>query len=158
MKKMQGGFTLIELIVVIVILGILAATALPKFANLKGDAVVANVNGLRGSLSSAASIAHGTWLITPATATIEGQGVTWVNGYPNTLTIGPLAGVTAADYTTIPASSAATANSPATGATEVAFIPASEAGTTNGLTCFVMYTQAAAGGAPTVAATTGGCD
>lgn len=156
--KQQSGFTLIELIMVIVILGILAAVALPKFANLRGAAVVASVNGLRGSVNSAAVIAHSQWLIAPATAAIEGVPVTYVNGYPDTLTIGPLAGVAnATDYTTIPASSAATANTPITTATQAAFIPAAAVGTTAGLTCFVMYTQAAAGGAPTVTATTGGC-
>ncbi|OGS99703.1 MAG: hypothetical protein A3F73_08915 [Gallionellales bacterium RIFCSPLOWO2_12_FULL_59_22] len=157
--KQQSGFTLIELIMVIVILGILAATALPKFSDLRGDAITANANALRGSLSSAAAIAHGTWLITPTTATIEGQTVTWVNGYPNTATIGPLAGVVAADYTTIAAGAAATANSPATTGTPAvtAFIPAAIAGTVAGLTCYAMYTEAATGAAPTVIAITGGC-
>ena len=49
MKK-QSGFTLIELVVVIIILGILAVTAAPKFINLQGDARLSALNGLKASL------------------------------------------------------------------------------------------------------------
>ena len=56
MKQLQRGFTLIELVMVIVILGVLAAVAIPKFVDLKGDAVDAATQGVAGALSSAAAI------------------------------------------------------------------------------------------------------
>lgn len=57
MKK-QAGFTLIELVIVIVILGILAATAVPKFVNLERDARISVLNAMESSLRSGATMAH----------------------------------------------------------------------------------------------------
>lgn len=60
MTRTQQGFTLIELVMVVVILGVLAAVALPKFVDLSGDAKQAAIDGAAGALSSASAINYAT--------------------------------------------------------------------------------------------------
>ncbi len=86
MKK-QAGFTLIELIIVIVILGILAAYAVPKYMNLDKQARVAAVNGLAGSIRAAADIVHASAVaLGTASGTVDmggGTTITVANYYPS---------------------------------------------------------------------------
>ena len=85
------GFTLIELIMVIVILGILSAFALPKFADFTGDAETSSIEGAKGTVRSASAIAHAACLATDscnasgATSSVqlEGVSVAMVYGYPS---------------------------------------------------------------------------
>lgn len=64
MNKQQSGFTLIELIVVIVILGILSAIAIPRFVNMSSDARISVVNAMAGTLRSAVSITQSRYYAT----------------------------------------------------------------------------------------------
>jgi MSHA pilin protein MshA len=58
MNKQQGGFTLIELVIVIIILGILAVAAMPKFINLQGDARASTLDGAKAAIQSANTLVY----------------------------------------------------------------------------------------------------
>lgn len=86
--RKMSGFTLIELTVVIVILGILAVTAFPRFINMRSEANIAAINGAKGAFQSAIQLAHSKSLIdgnentATSTITMNGNTVAMEYGYP----------------------------------------------------------------------------
>ncbi|BEE01575.1 prepilin-type N-terminal cleavage/methylation domain-containing protein [Aeromonas dhakensis] len=94
MKK-QAGFTLIELVIVIIILGILAVTAAPKFLNLQDDAKKSAAQGVQAAVSSAAQLVYSKAALVGverdangAVSSSDGTSIDVVYGYPAATTNG----------------------------------------------------------------------
>ena len=147
LQDRQQGFTLIELVIVIVIIGILAAIALPKMTDLAGNARAATIKGVSGSLASANTAIYSAAQINNqggATGSVNAcntTGIATVYGYAadttellKCVTLSP-----ASDFNT------ATANT------------ISHSGSTTPASCNIVYTPATATAAPAYTTTVTGC-
>lgn len=159
MKKEQG-FTLIELVVVIVILGILAVTAAPKFMNLQGDARTSTLEGLKGAMKGAAGIVYGKAAIA-GVETLKGPikdnesgnntGVELVYGYPAATSAGIGAAIVGADgkgdWTLANGTGLSNANPTAS---IIYYTMNNQADTATATNCVVSYQNATSTAAPTI--------
>ncbi|MFM2579436.1 prepilin-type N-terminal cleavage/methylation domain-containing protein [Vibrio fortis] len=158
------GFTIIELVVVIVILGIISVTAANKFLNLQTDSRIATLNGLRGGMEGASAMVHGKAAAlgieraVSASISIEGDSILLAHGYPAAMNneawsqliestfLDAEWGVGEADwfFTNVSAADGV-----------IVYAPSSRK--KQGENCYLEYTEATSSAQPTFELTTSGC-
>lgn len=165
MNKSQRGFTMVELVFVILILGVLAAFAVPRFTSLLGEARAAATNGAGGAVRSASALVHATSIAQQTeesasgdSVVVEGGTVDLVYGYPSAAT-GINAAIDSAALEDLYFSSVNTGNVTAPVATDTTtYFVYSQDGTLIIDNCFVQYDEAGTvGAAPTITINVSGC-
>jgi MSHA pilin protein MshA len=168
-KFTQAGFTLIELIMVIVVLGVLAATALPRFISLRGDANEATIRAMGGAMLSGANLIYAKSAILGVQGQaltnidINGDGVNDVEveyGYPSAHRSNGIPKVMGSDFASAWTWSANAANT-------VFWLTTASLGKRSGLyvnntavqasNCYLLYSRATSSAPPTIAYVTTGC-
>jgi prepilin-type N-terminal cleavage/methylation domain-containing protein len=146
--RTQKGFTLIELVIVIVILGILAAVAIPRYIRIVSDARIAAVNAMSGGLKSAVMLSRAKYIVVGnnALATVDMDGTSVAVMAGSGVPLGTLAGIVTANTDTTGFTVTTAVGPPPT----VTFQPTNG----GGATCQVLYTGPTTSITPAVVTTT----